>query len=255
LDERFEGPLRSVELPFDLAGRLSQGRGVLIGGFWLGGEWVSEKCFSSDAVRCGAVGRHKGLRFAGTEGMAADGVGQAPLLRRTEGAEGQGHGEGEAPGVQPRAELGREAASQKEPALHPGLPSSQELRDRRGRQSVLLGQRRDHPGLVHGAYGLSGRVGLEDSSFPHDARDRLEDHGDLPSTFGPPLGHAFESVEDLEASLLGWGDAKGQGGKRALSIRALAPQRGEAGLETIEGDIQDQVHRAESSTGRIWKRG
>jgi len=255
VDEFLERLLRDVESPFDFGGRGAQRRGVLVAGFGLGGKRVPEKCLPGDAVRRGTVGSHEGLRLRGPEGMPSYGVGQALLLGVTKGREVQCHGEGEAPRIEALAQLRREAASQEEPAFDPGLLSGEELRDGRGREPVLFGKRRDHPDLVHGTQGLSGRVGLEESGLSSDAGDGLEDHGDLPQAFGPPPGQALESVEDLEGAVLRRRHAQGQRGKIALSIRALAPERREAHAETIEGDLQDQAHEDHSSAGRIWWSG
>jgi hypothetical protein len=187
--------------------------------------------------------------------MPAYRVGQTLLLGVTEGREVQRHGDGEAPRIEAFAQLRREAAGQEEPALDPGLLSGEELRDRRGRESVLIRERSDHTDFVHGAGGLAGRVGLEESGLASDAGDGLEDHGDLPQAFGLPPGQAFESVEDLEGAVLRRRHAQGQGGKIALSIRSLAPQRSKCRPETIEGDLQDQAHEDHPSAGRIWWRG
>ena len=255
VDEIIERLLHSVESPLDLGGRGAEGRGVLVAGFELGGKRVPEKCLPGDAVGRGTVGRHEGLRLRGPEGMPPYGVGQALLLGVTEGREAHRHGEGEAPRIEALTQLRREAASQEEPALDPGLLSGEELRDGRRREPVLLGKRRDHPDLVHGTQGLSGRVGLEESGLPSDAGDGLEDHRDLFQAFGPPPSQTLESVEDLEGAVLRRRHAQGQRGKIALSIRALAPKRPEAYAETIEGDLQDQAHGDHSSAGRIWWRG
>lgn len=255
LGEFFQRTLHGVEPPFDLGGRLSQGRGVLVQGLWLGRQRVPQKGLSCDAVLGGAVRRHEGLRLPGTQRMASDRVGQALLLRRTEGGQSQRHGQSETPLVQPMAQLRTEAPSQQEPSLDPGLLSSQELRDRPGREAILVRKRGHHPDLVHGARGLAGSVGLQESCLHGDAGNGLQDHGDLPSAFGSPPGQAFESVEDLEGPLLDFRDPKGQWRKVGLVIRALAPQRSEIHAETIEGDLNDQLHREDSSKGRIWYKG
>ncbi len=252
VDELIERLLYSVESPFDLGGCGAQRRGILVAGLGLGGKRVPEECLPGDAVRRGPVGRHEGLGLRGPEGMPSYGVGQALLLRVTEGREAHRHGEGEAPRIEALTQLRRETAGQEEPALDPGLLSSEEFRDRRGRESVLVGKRRDHPDFVHGTRCLAGRVGLEDSGLASDAGDGLEDHGDLPQAFGPPPGQALESVEDLEGAVLRRRHAQGQRGKIALSIRALAPERREAHAESVEGDLQDQAHEDHSSAGRIW---
>jgi hypothetical protein len=254
-DELFERLLRDVESPFDLGGGGAQRRGVLVAGSGLGGEGISEKRLPGDAVRRGTVSGHEGLRLRSPESMPSDGVGQTLLLGVTEGREVQRHGEGEAPRIEALTQLAREAASQEEPAIDPGLLSGEELRDGRRREPVLIGERSDHPDLVHGTQGLLGRVGLEESGLASDAGDGLEDHGDHPQAFGPPPGQALESVEDLEGAVLRRRHAQGQRGKIALSIRALAPQRREAHAETIEGDLQDQAHEDHSSAGRIWWSG
>jgi hypothetical protein len=132
-DEFLEGLLRDVESPFDLGGCGAEGRGVLVARLGLGGERVPEKRLPGDAVRRGPVGCHEGLRLRGPESMPSYGVGQTLLLGVTKGREVQRHGEGEAPRIEPITQLRREAASQEEPALDPGLLSSEELRDRRRR--------------------------------------------------------------------------------------------------------------------------
>jgi len=252
LDEFLERILHSVESPFDLGGRGAERRGVLVAGLGLGGKRVPEKCLPGDAVRRSPVGRHEGFCLRGPEGMPSDALGQTLLLGVTEGRKAHRHGEGEAPSIETLAQLAREAASQEEPALDPGLLSLEELRDRRGRESVLVGERSDHPDLVHGARGLAGRVGLEESGLASDADDGLEDHGDLLHAFGTPPGQALEAGEDLESAVIRRRHAQGQRGKIALSIRPLAPERREAHAETIEGDLQDQAHEDHSSAGRIW---
>jgi len=255
LDEFLECLFRDVESPFDLGCRGTQGGRVLVAWSGLSGKRIPQKRLPGDAVRRGTVGRHEGLGLRSPESMPAYGVGQTLLLGVTEGREAHCHGEGEAPRIEPLAQLRREAASQEEPAFDPGLLSGEKLRDRRRREPVLLGKRRDHPDLVHGTRGLLGRVGLEEAGLARDAGDGLEDHGDLPQAFGPPPGQALESVEDLEGAVLRRRHAQGQRGKIALSVRALAPKRREAHAETVEGDLQDQAHEDHSSAGRIWWRG
>jgi len=141
--------------------------------------------------------------------VAPDRVGEAPLLPRGEGRKSDGHGEAEAPGIEPHLELSREPPRENEPALDPGLPPPQDLPDRQGGESVLLVEGRDDAGLVHGARGLSRRVGLEEAGLERDGASGLEDDGDLSAALRAPAGQALESVDDLEGAVLPLGHAQG----------------------------------------------
>lgn len=160
-EEILERPFGGLEAGLDLGRRGSQGRSALIEGPGLGRAGVTEEHLAGGGVRQGSVGREEGLGLTRREGVAPDGVGEAPLLPRREGGKSDRHGEAEAAGVEPHLELRREPPREDEPALDPGLPPPQELPDRQGGESIFSVEGRDDAGLVHGARGLSGGVGLE----------------------------------------------------------------------------------------------
>lgn len=197
-----------------------------------------------------AIGQEEGLRFAAREPMAQGGVGQPYLGAAVEGAKEGSHRHGEAPAVESKSELRREAASEKETALDPGLLSAKELRDGRGGELIFVHQGSHDSGLVHRCESPPRSVGGEDPGLHGDAGDGLDDDGDLASALAPPDDHAFEAVEDLEAPIRSPSDAKGHGGQVALWIGVFAAKRGQGGAQLFDGDKEDEAHGFRVSRGR-----
>ena len=183
--------------------------------------------------------------------MAADGVGQAHLVGAREGGDGESGGEGEAAGIESDRQLGDEAAGQRQAAPDPGLLAAEELGDGGQGEAVLVGERIDDAGLVHGAEGLPGRVGREETRLGGRAGDVLDDNGDLAEPLAGPAGQALEAVEDLEGAVGGEGDAQRQRREIGLAVGPRPPQGRPGGPETVVRDFKDGIHRAASSTGRI----
>jgi hypothetical protein len=165
----------------------------------------------------------------------------------------QGHRQGEPSRVKPEAELRCEPARELEPARDPALLLPQEFRDGLEAEPIVLGERGDDAGLVHGTYGLSRRVGGEDPCLHGDARDRLDDNRDLTLAFGTPAKEAFEAVEDFKDAFSDPGDAQGQRLKVArINVRVLAAQVLEARAQELRRDEVNEAHGASSERGRIW---
>jgi hypothetical protein len=183
--------------------------------------------------------------------MAADGVGETELLGTGKGGEGKGRGEGEAAGVEADAQLGGEAAGQRQAPLDPGLLAAEELGDGGGRETLLFKRKHD-AGLIHGAEGLGGRVGGEETRLGGGAGDVLDDDGDLAESLAGPVGQALEAVEDLEGAVGGAGDAQGHRGQGAFAIGPRPPQGRPGGPQPVGRDVENEIHRGASSTGRSW---
>jgi hypothetical protein len=187
--------------------------------------------------------------------VAADDVGETTLLCGREAAQGQGHGEGQAPGIQALFEFGGQPPRQQQPPFHPGLLVPQELGDGTGRQFVLLDQRGHDARLVHRATCLGRRVGLEQAGLAGDARDRLQHHRDLTQAIRPPLRQTLETVEDFEVPVVSRRHPQRQGRQVAVLVRAPAAQRSQRGTEPLDGNLQHQFHDASSAMGKIWYSG
>jgi len=140
--------------------------------------------------------------------VSADRLRQSHLRLASEIRQRQGDRQGEPPCVEPEAELRGEPARELEPARDPALLLPQEFPDGLEAEPIVVDERGDDAGLVHGTCGLSRRVGGEDPCLHGDARDRLEDDRNLTLAFGTPAKEAFEAVEDLEEALPDPGDAQ-----------------------------------------------
>jgi hypothetical protein len=196
-----------------------------------------------------AVGRQERLRLARGERVALDGPGQAQLLRGGKHRQSASRGEGQAPAVHARGELGRKPSREREARLDPVLLLAEELGDRGDRELVLVGERGDDARLVHGAGRLRGRVGRKQRRLHRRARDRLDHDGHLGSAFPSQQGQTLEAVEDLVVAVAGRGDAKRHRGERAWAVGALAAQRRERVPEARDGDDD---HGVASGSGSSW---
>jgi hypothetical protein len=250
---------KGVEVPLDglVAGGpagcgCAEGGGPLVGNAGQCGAGIAKEGLAGGGVRGAAVGGEEGLRFPGGEGVTADGVGQAQLVGAREGGDGEGGGEGEAAGIEAGGQLGGEAAGEREAPIDPGLLAAEELGDGGQGEAVLVGERGDDAGLVHGAEGLPGRVGGEETRLGGGAGDGLDDDGDPAEPLAGPAGQALEAVEDLEGAVGGGGDAQRQRREIGPAVGPRAPQGRPGGPEAVGRNFEDGIHRAASSTGRIW---
>lgn len=249
----------SVEVPLDglvsggpVGGGCAERGGPLVGDAGQGGAGIAEKGLAGGGVRGAAEGGEEGLRFPGGEGVTADGVGQAKLVGAGEGGDGEGGGEGEAAGIEADGQLGDEAAGEREAPTDPGLLAAEELGDGGQGEAVLVGKRGGDAGLVHGAEGLAGGVGGEEARLGGGAGDGFDDDGNCREPVSNPAGQALEAVEDLEGAVGGGGDAQRERREIGPAVGPSAPQGRPGGPEAVGSDFEDGIHRAASSTGRIW---
>ena len=251
-EELLDSLLGRFQARLDLPGSDTQGRGALIARSGLGCSRVAQQGLAGEVLLGGPVGREEGLGFPPFERVAPADLGELHLLALPEGAKGQRHRQGELPSIEPHLELRREPPGEGEPPLDPGFLAHEQLPDGCDRQSILLHERFHHPGLVHGACGFLGSVRLEQASFAPHGADGLQDDGDLRPGLRAPASQAFEAVEDLEGAVLTLGHTQGQRRKRAPGVRALPPQRGQSGPQTLDWQRDDETHGRGSSTERIW---
>jgi hypothetical protein len=150
-------------------------------------------------------------------------------------------------------ELGGEPTAEDQASVHPASPAAEELRDLRGRELIVVGERADHAGLVHRAHGAPGRVGLEQSGLAHDpGAGVFHDHGNVGVPLVAPAGQTLEAIEDLVGAIPSRRHPQGQRSQRGPGIRARSPEGRERGGQPIEGDVEDQAHGRSSASGRSW---
>jgi len=158
-DELVKRLLRGLEALLDLGGRGPKRRDVLVAGLALGAKGVAQESLAGDAVSDGAVGRKEGLGLARRQGVAFDRRGKLELGAVIVGAELQGHRQRQGAPINSPAELWRQAAGEGETAIDPGLLVTEKPGDTWQGELVVVQERGDDAGLVHGAGGLAGGVG------------------------------------------------------------------------------------------------
>lgn len=216
------------------------------------GTGIAKECLANGAVGCRAVGGEEGLSLARLESVAADGVTKTALLLLGECRKRQGYAETQAATLQPLSKLRNEPPCDGEPAFHPGLLPSQELRDGGGGQAILRLERGGHAGFVHGGGGTAGSIGLEEPRLERDARDRLEDDRDLLAAFRAPLGQALESVENFQSTVFSLRDAKRHRREVFLSPPRRAAERSQRSRQALQRHHLDKTHAPASSSARSW---
>jgi hypothetical protein len=233
-----------VEARGDLGGGAAQRGSPWLGGSRLGGSRIPQERLPRGLVGT-AIGGQERLRLARGEQVALDGAGEPELLPGGERREGAGQRERQAAAVNSRGQVLRQTPAERQAALHPLRLSTQELGDRGRRVTVLAGERRHDPSLVHGAGGLGGRIGLEQPRLGGGAPDRLDDDGHVGAIFPSPAGQAFETIEDLKGAVLALGHAQ-RHRRQVARLSAGAPQRRERRPEALDGDQEHLAHLGSS---------
>jgi len=155
--------------------------------------------------------------------------------------------------VEMATEIGGEPTAEGQAPVHPASPAAEELRDLRGCELIVVGERTDHASLVHRAHGAPGRVGLEQSGLAHDpGAGVFDDHGDVGVPLVAPAGQTLEAIEHLVGVVTGRSHSQGQRRQRGPGIRARSPEGSERGGQPIERDVEDQAHGRSSDSGRSW---
>ena len=138
-----------IEARGDLGGAAAQRGGALLGASRLGASRIAQERLARGPVGA-AIRGQECLRLARGKGVTLDGAGEADLLALGERAQGDPQREREAPAVDARAQVLRQAPPERQAALHPLRLAPQELGDRGRREAVLAGERRHNASLVHG---------------------------------------------------------------------------------------------------------
>jgi hypothetical protein len=163
-----------------------------------------------------------------------------------------GGGRREPPGVDLPGHVRGEATAEGQAAIDPAPAAAEELGDLGGREVIVVGQRADHTGLVHGAQGPSRGVGVEQARLADDAGSVFDHHGHVGVAVAGPAGEAFEAVEHLVRAVPRRGHAQGQRGEGARGIGARPAQRRQRRGELREGKVEDEGHDGGPSTGSSW---
>jgi hypothetical protein len=184
--------------------------------------------------------------------MAREGVGHALLITAREHREGGGRGGREAAVIDLRGHVRRGPAADGQAPVHPAPAAAEQLGDLGGGEVIVVGQRADHAGLIHGAQGRPRGVSLEQPGLADDAGGVFHDHGHMHVAGAGPVGETLEAVEHFVGAVPGWEDAQGQRGEGAGGIGARSAQRRQLRGESIDRDVEQDAHGREASTGRSW---
>jgi hypothetical protein len=247
-----KGALGLVEPGLEIAGRGAQGRDGRRAGGGHGAAGIAHERLAGRRVACRAPGGEEGLGVPRAQAVAREGVGQTLLIAARERRHGGGSGGREAAVIDLRGHVGSEPAAEGQAPVHPAPATAEQLGDLGGREVILVGQRADHTGFVHGAQGPPWRVGVEQPGLADDAGGVFHDHGHVGVAVAGPAGEAFEAVEHLVRAVPRRGHAQGQRGEGARGIGARPAQRRQRRGELREGDVEDEGHDGGPSTGSSW---
>jgi hypothetical protein len=237
-----QGALGLIEARLEFAGRGAEGRDGARARSRHGAARVPQQRLAGGRVAGRAPGGEDGLGLPRAQAVARHGVRQARLVATRQRRQGRGRGGGEAAGVDVRCDVGREPPAKREPAIDPPPAAAEQLADLGRREVIVLGERADDAGLVHGAQGLPRGIGLEQAGLGYDAGGVFHDHGHVRAAVMGPVGEALEAVEHLVGALPGRRDAQGQRGEGARRIGARPPERRQRGGESIDRDVEHEAH-------------
>jgi hypothetical protein len=247
-----EGALGLIEARLELARRGTQGRHGAGARGRHGAAGIAHERLAGGRVAGRAPGGQDGLGLPRAQAVTDDGVGHARLVTAGQRRQGGGRGRRQPPGVDVPDHVGGQPAAEGQAPVHPAPAAAEQLGDLGGREMIVVGQRADHAGLVHGAQGPPRGVGLEQARLADDADGVFHDHGHVGVAVADPVGEAFEAVEHLVGALTGRCDAQRQRGERAGGIGARPPQWRQRGGELRDGEIEDGGHAGGPSTGKSW---
>jgi hypothetical protein len=250
--EFLKGALGLVEARLEVARRGTEGRHGAGARGRHGAAGIAHERLAGGRVAGRPPGSEKGLGLPRAQTVAREGVGQARLLAARQRRHAEGRGGREVAGIDLRGHIGREATAEGQAPVHPAPAAAEQLGDLGGREMIGVGQRADHPGLVHGAEGAPRGVGLEQPGLGHDADGVFDHDGHMRMAVVGPVGEALEAVEHFVGAVPGRGHAEGQRGERARGIGARPAQRRQGRGELREGEVEDEGHDGGPSTGRSW---
>jgi hypothetical protein len=250
--ELVEGALGLSEAALELAGGGAQWGDRGLTGLGHGAVRVTQERRVGDGVGTGTPRGEQGLGLARAKSVAHDGLGQALLLALGEARQGVSGGGGEPTLIDVPGQIRGQPAAEGEAAIDPAAAVAEQLGDLGGRQAVVVAHRADHAGLVHGAGGAPGGIGLEHAGLAHHPRGVFHDGGHVGAPLVDPARQPLEAVEHFVGAARGGGHAQGQRGEGAREIGAGAPQSPQGGRQLINGHVDDQTHGRRSGSGRSW---
>lgn len=225
--DEFLDEFRELAVALELAGgrcaERQASRGLLEGEFLQDPQRVPEEGRSFGVALERAIGREQGETVGDREPALEDGAPEPDLLLFPKPGQAVGEAQGEPSFIDPRVKAPREPSLEGITLRDPGALSAQELGHRRVGQAVVLDERGDHPGLVHGRSGPPGSVGTKQERLGLVAAGLLDEDGELLEAGIPGRPQALEAVDDLEATglLLGRDDADRQLGESIGARRDL----------------------------------
>jgi hypothetical protein len=250
-----EGPLGLIEARLELARRGAQGRDRRRAGGGHGAAGIAHKRLAGRHVAGRAPGGEEGLGLPRAHPMAREGIGDTRLIPAREHGDGGGRGGREAAGIDLRGDVRCEPAAEGQAAVHPAPAAAEQLGNLGGREVIVVGERADHAGLIHGAQGPPRGVRLEQARLGDDAGGVFHDHGHVGVAGAGPAGEALEAVKHFVGTVARRRDTQGQRGEGAGGIGARPPQRRQRGGEPIERDLEHEAHGWGGSRGRSWESG
>jgi len=189
--------------------RAECGRGALLRAH--DGDRVLEQTPPLVVVLCDFEGGHQGQGLPALEPVALDGLRQGVLILGLEGAERVSEGGPDPAVVDETLERGGELLAEAEAAFHPIALSPAQPGDGGEAETVVVAQRRHHPGLIHGRQRPWRRVRQQDRHLLLGSRGGpLDDDRDFGQTSGLGAVETLEAVDHLEVSVLPRNDPKRQ---------------------------------------------
>jgi hypothetical protein len=247
-----QGLLGLIDARLEFTRHGAQGRDGGLAGLRHGAARVAEERLAGGRVAGRAPGGEDGLGFPRTQAVAREGVGQARLLAARKRRHGPGRGRGEAAGIDLRGHVRCEPAAEGQAPVHPAPAAAEQLGDLGRREVIVVGQRADHAGLVHGTQGPPRGIGLQQARLGHDADGVFDHHRHLRGALARPPGEALEAVQYLIGPVAGRGHAQGQRGQGAGRIGPGSPQRCQRGRELRDRERVHAGHGGAGSTGNSW---
>jgi len=136
-------------------------------------------------------------------------------------------------------ELGRirKACGDLQSLRYPLRLATQQTRDRRRAEFLLLLQGADHASLIQGGEGARGTVGRQQQALAlFGCTGLLQNHRDLFHAALLPKLQAFEAVDDFVATVRSRDNPQGQlGDVLGSRVHGAGSQRGVAGVQPLDG--------------------
>jgi len=181
--------------------------------------------------------------------VALGGIGELDLFAGGKGAKKRRERKREGPDIESVREGLREATSEHEAPVDPGLLPVEQSGDGRQGEAVFFDECEDDADFVHGTARPWRAVGQKDARLDGGAGVRLYDDGDFLAALVLPAEQALETVENLVGAVGSACDANRQRGQVLTGVRAWAAQMFEGRPQGGEGGVEDFGHRHLSKLG------